>query len=651
MGWNLAEHWWSLPSLALDLLVLGVGIAAPLRRRYLDDHGDGQAIVLLPRPHRVSPWRTAWFFAVFTGLDLVYEGTTAGRRLDALYARLPERLAAAVVRAPSQQRAIFVNFELGTRFIVLATIVALAASLVGGPWARLRMLAQAVWFVALIALVDGLAAALGSLGLPVPSPSGFAGQFVALICGVLIMLRTVFVAYALPGPTALPLAPGARGARRRNAATTVLVTVASLLLVTVPAAYLIRTASLSLRPLVILLLPLPAAGAATLVRTALLHVYRLMAAGSTAPPRESLPAVEVIVPAFNEEEWIVATLEAIDGAAVRYGGPVRAVIANDGSTDRTRELALGTIAGFRAAAGLVIDVRHGGKSATLNAALAQCTADIVIRIDADTLIGADSIRNAVPWFDDPSIGQVESLAFPRPGRSMFRKLRVFETLKIFGFTHPAMQMVGGVNVVPGMFTAFRRAPVVAMGGFTAGMNGEDADLTLRLGRLGYRSWLDPKVVIYEDVPPTLREFREQRIRWGRASIHAFARHSPFLAGLGDPRAWYTQTRMIFGKLITPIRVTAPIYILVVAAFRGPQNFVVGTAVSALLILFAVNFVLQAVLTARFGVLRRLGWMTMYLPFVMLREIFNLEALLSLPARHARFPWDRVPPAAAVPVIH
>ena len=47
----------------------------------------------------------------------------------------------------------------------------------------------------------------------------------------------------------------------------------------------------------------------------------------------------MIIPAYNEEEVIVDTLTSIDAAAAHYGGPVRIILTNDGSTDRTRPLA------------------------------------------------------------------------------------------------------------------------------------------------------------------------------------------------------------------------------------------------------------------------------------------------------------------------
>ena len=172
-------------------------------------------------------------------------------------------------------------------------------------------------------------------------------------------------------------------------------------------------------------------------------------------------------------------------AAGRYGGRVRVILINDGSVDATKALALATMAGFRHAAGEVVDGRHGGKSESLNAALKLATSELVIRIDADTIVGEWSLFYTPRWFEDPQIGLVEPMCFPRTGpRSVFPHMRLFEELKQFGLNHRTMQTVDGVNVVPGVFTAFRRSVAVELGGFTVGMNGEDGDFTLRFSRLG-----------------------------------------------------------------------------------------------------------------------------------------------------------------------
>jgi cellulose synthase/poly-beta-1,6-N-acetylglucosamine synthase-like glycosyltransferase len=653
VNWTLLTHWWSLPQLVLDLLLLLVFTLEPLRRDFGDDQGDGKALVLLPTPHKVPAWRTFSFLGVFVVLDLIHEGLRAGDTIDDYYARIVGDIASTVINAPTQLQSSLLNFSLGVRFLVVATILALAATSIGPPSARLRLVGLAVLYVAIMMVLDSIITVLGALDPFFGSPRTLASQLLALFVGTAVLLRMLFTCYALPKPTAHPLPAVFAGRRRRNAIVMIAVTFAAIAVVTPPAVYLFQHSSPGLRPIVLAALPLPFAGLTSLARTAFLHMIRWTRA-SDPPPGSLTPPVEVIIPAYNEEACIVATLEAIEMAAQRYPGSVRVVLANDGSTDRTSELAQATARRMTYAVLEVIDVRHGGKSATLNAALAECTGGVVIRIDADTLIGADSILYATRWFADPEIGIVESLPFPIRGRSVFRKMRLFETLRIFGFMHAALQVVDGVNVVPGMFTAFRREAVVAIGGFTVGMNGEDADLTLTLGRIGWRSWLDPNVVIGEDVPPTLQEFRSQRVRWNRAGVHAFARHSPFRSGPADPRVWFSQVNQLLWKVAKPYHLTGVIYVVLLGAFQGWSQPVVEAAIAGLVVFFVSSAAITLLLGIRFRSVRRLGWFLGWIPYVVLKEFFVLESLLSLPARPVTaFAWGRgrAPVLITAPVVH
>ncbi len=216
------------------------------------------------------------------------------------------------------------------------------------------------------------------------------------------------------------------------------------------------------RPALSLVLPVPFAEGSFLIRSALLALVNGFTVRPEPPVGDERPPIDVIIPAYNEAEVIVETLQAIDVAAGRYGGPVRVILMNDGSSDRTKELAEATMHGFRHAHGHVYDGRHGGKSEALNAALALTTSDVVVRIDADTIVGEWSLVYLPRWFRDPQIGLVEPMCFPRSGRrSVFPHMRLFEELKQFGLNHRTMTTVDGVNVVPGVFTAFRRNVAVA----------------------------------------------------------------------------------------------------------------------------------------------------------------------------------------------
>jgi poly-beta-1,6-N-acetyl-D-glucosamine synthase len=112
------------------------------------------------------------------------------------------------------------------------------------------------------------------------------------------------------------------------------------------------------------------------------------------PVREAQPTVPVtvLIAARNEAERIEETIAYI--ARQDYQGPISVLVADNGSTDGTQAIA----EAFGAASGL--DVRcivepRPGKSHALNTGLAAVRTELVITLDADTLLHPRAIRQLV----------------------------------------------------------------------------------------------------------------------------------------------------------------------------------------------------------------------------------------------------------------
>ena len=124
-------------------------------------------------------------------------------------------------------------------------------------------------------------------------------------------------------------------------------------------------------------------------------------------------------------------------------------------------------------------------------------------------------------------------------------------------------MVDGIVVIPGTFTAFRRGPAVTAGGFPVGMNGEDSDLTMQIGGLGYRVVVDPRIRSYEDC----RAARGNSSSSGPAGPGRFPRlrpARPAAGGLAGPRVWFWTLRRGFSWFSIQAGLVAPIFLLELA---------------------------------------------------------------------------------------
>ncbi len=66
------------------------------------------------------------------------------------------------------------------------------------------------------------------------------------------------------------------------------------------------------------------------------------------------------------------------------------------------------------------------------------------------------------------------------------RMRVMEVCYSLGFMRVAEGAADMVWCMPGFLASYRREALAKLGGFGEGFNGEDADITVRIGRLGYR---------------------------------------------------------------------------------------------------------------------------------------------------------------------
>ncbi len=347
-----------------------------------------------------------------------------------------------------------------------------------------------------------------------------------------------------------------------------------------------------------------------------------------APKSEFTPDLTVFVPAHNEEYIIVDTIRAMDKAAAEYGGQIELLVMNNNSSDNTGPIATEALKNCEALKGRVIDVPEPGKANALNAGLDAVTTEYCVRVDADTLLQPGCFTKAMRHFGDPAVGVVGGIPIP-PGGGLFDRARLLEVAVKHGFYSVAFGTINSVVGIPGMFSVYRTELPRDLGGFVEGMNGEDTDISLRAGELGYRLVVDPTVRYISEVPATYGHMREQRTRWFRSTFHISSRCRELLFG---------KDLSVRGKLILP-------YMLINSARRAMMiplllfgiieyftvfdsfNILVWQALVAVLVgAPTIMAVICAILVkVPIGIL----YLPEYLVFRALRAYFTLESMLSI----------------------
>jgi cellulose synthase/poly-beta-1,6-N-acetylglucosamine synthase-like glycosyltransferase len=236
----------------------------------------------------------------------------------------------------------------------------------------------------------------------------------------------------------------------------------------------------------------------------------------------------VIIAAHNEELAIPVTIDALLRQTQR---PDLIVIADDGSSD-------GTDALLRNRYGLTPHVRktqsgqpdllwlpvvHGGKARALNYAITHVDTDIVLTVDADTLIEEHAIGALrVRFASEPALVAATGVLTPVCGRGpsgrFFEWFQRYEYIRNF-ISRFAWMQLNSLLLISGAFAAFRRDAVMAVGGFDPECLVEDYELIHRLHRhstdhnLGWTVRVIGEAQARTDAPETLPAFLRQRRRW------------------------------------------------------------------------------------------------------------------------------------------
>lgn len=270
---------------------------------------------------------------------------------------------------------------------------------------------------------------------------------------------------------------------------------------------------------------------------------------------------------FNEEKHIKRCIESIDRAARYYHGKTEIVVVNDGSTDNTRKQASEAVENLRYANGTVYNIPHSGLGFALQYGLQRVRGEIVFRTDADSMIDEFAIGHIMKHFRDPHVASVSGLIMPLEEVSWWQKLWVLRYC-LLTFAKREWELTDSVIVQPGAFCVFKKEPLVEAGGWADDMTGEDCEITVRLGRRGYRHEYEQHAIVRSDIPANLKELRHQRVRWSASFYQAFAANMDVVKEVRNPLSLMYSLRILQHGSINASSLFLPFFIVFLVVEPG-----------------------------------------------------------------------------------
>jgi glycosyltransferase involved in cell wall biosynthesis len=185
----------------------------------------------------------------------------------------------------------------------------------------------------------------------------------------------------------------------------------------------------------------------------------------------SRPLVSVVMPVYNAESFLA---EALDSVFAQDYEPIEVLVVNDGSSDRSGEIAR-SFSALR-----YFEQENRGAGVARNVAIAQAQGDYIAFVDADDVVPPSKLSLQVGYLEDHD--EISGVL----GRQVW-------TQEPPGAVRDAVY--GDLDGIPLMSLVIRRSVLLEMGEL-CNPPSEDMDMMIRLRAAGHRVEVLPEVVLY-----------------------------------------------------------------------------------------------------------------------------------------------------------
>jgi cellulose synthase/poly-beta-1,6-N-acetylglucosamine synthase-like glycosyltransferase len=240
------------------------------------------------------------------------------------------------------------------------------------------------------------------------------------------------------------------------------------------------------------------------------------------------PLVSVIVPAWNEEVGVLKTIESIVNNGYRN---TELIVVNDDSSDNTEQVVTNYITAYESKSKRhrpITSIRYilqprGGKGTGLNNGIKAATGDIILTVDADSMLQKGAIEKLVKYYLDDEIMAVVGNVEVINASTIYGLAQQLEYY--FGFYNKrAHALMGAEYIFGGACASFRKEVFDKIGLFDTENKTEDIEMSMRTKVYGLKSTYAEDVVCYTEGASDLRGLIAQRIRWKKGRLDTFIKY-------------------------------------------------------------------------------------------------------------------------------
>ncbi len=239
------------------------------------------------------------------------------------------------------------------------------------------------------------------------------------------------------------------------------------------------------------------------------------------------PAVTVVIPVYNEEDHIAATLDSI--LAEDYPkDKIEVIVVDDGSKDKTVEI----VKKYKAVR--LIKQDHKGKVHALNTGAKAARHEFILTVDADTSFNPEFIREMVGPFSDKMVAATSGAVRVKNTHTfsgIFQNIEYHQNNLI----RRSFSKVFNTGIwFFGCLACYRASILEQLGGFKKDTMAEDMDIAMECKSKGYKTINVSHAIAYTNVPTNHKDLFEQRSRWWIGGLQSLRKNKKLFSLKSDP---------------------------------------------------------------------------------------------------------------------
>ena len=313
------------------------------------------------------------------------------------------------------------------------------------------------------------------------------------------------------------------------------------------------------------------------------------------------PSVTVVIPCFNEEQWIRTTiLKCVD-----QDYPVdklEFIIVDDGSSDNSVEVIKKTIEDL-CAEGEQYDIRNRvrvffqkynqGKREAMGIGIRNCRTEMIVFVDSDSFLQPNAIRCLVQPMRDPKMAGVAGRTdVANAYTNHLTKMQTVRYYISFRVMKAAEAYFDSVMCLSGPLSCYRTTAIREV--FDEWLNqkfmgrkatfGDDRSLTNYIVE-HYRTYYQDTAICSTIVPNRHKQFLRQQMRWKRSWLRESLRAGKFIWRKQPFMAFFFYLGLLV-PLIAPIIVLYNLVYVPIVYDIFPLTFLLGLFMMSMMMCFA-----------------------------------------------------------------